>query len=246
MIETARQYMLPLLFALLLHALAVTALRVGWQPDSTKVREIKPQIVMSKLIVMEPKPAPKARPKPAAPKPAASRPAPAKPKPVPEPKPKPVEAKPDPRAEEAARLAAQQERDREAAERAASLAALSNRAFEDALISEDQELAANAGEADNAAAQTYRAGIYQRIVDNWSRPPSARNGMEVELQVELVPTGDVVAVTVLRGSGNLAFDQSAESAVRKARRFEVPKESRLFEQRFRRFILLFRPEDLLR
>ena len=113
-------------------------------------------------------------------------------------------------------------------------------------MSEDQELAANASDADNAAAATYRAGIYQRIVDNWSRPPSARNGMEVELRVELVPTGDVVAVTILRSSGNAAFDQSAEAAVRKARRFEVPKESRLFEQRFRRFNLLFRPEDLLR
>ena len=146
MIEAVRQYTLPLLFALLLHAAVVAALRVGWQPDSTTVREIKPQIVMSKLIVMEPKPAPKARPKPAAPKPAATRPAPAQPKPAPEAKPKPVEAKPDPRAEEAARLAQQQEWDREAAETAASLAALSNRAFEDALMSEDQELAADASD----------------------------------------------------------------------------------------------------
>lgn len=246
MIDAARQYTLPLLFALLVHALVVAALRVGWQPDATTVREIKPQIVMSKLIVMEPKPAPRAQPIPAAPKPAATRPAPAKPKPQPEVEVKPVEVKPDLRAEEAARLAEQQDRARESAEKAARLDALNNRALEDALMSEDQELAANASDADNAAAATYRAGIYQRIVDNWSRPPSARNGMEVELRVELVPTGDVVAVTILRSSGNAAFDQSAEAAVRKARRFEVPKESRLFEQRFRRFNLLFRPEDLLR
>ena len=65
MIDAARQYTLPLLFALLVHALVVAALKVGWQPDTTTVREIKPQIVMSKLIVMEPKPAPRARPKPA-------------------------------------------------------------------------------------------------------------------------------------------------------------------------------------
>lgn len=245
MIDALRQYTLPLLFALLLHAVVVAALRVGWQPDTTTIREIKPQIVMSKLIVMEPKPAPPARPKPAAPKPAAARPAPAKPKPQREAKPKPAEAKPDRRAEEAARQA-QQDRAREAREKAARLDALNSRALEEALMSEDQALAANASEADNAAAATYRAGIYQRIVDNWSRPPSARNGMEVELRVELVPTGDVVAVTILRSSGNTAFDQSAEAAVRKARRFEVPKESRLFEQRFRRFNLLFRPEDLLR
>jgi TonB family protein len=245
MIEAVRQYTLPMLFALLLHAVVVVALRVGWQPDATTIREIKPQIVMSKLLVLEPKPAPKARPKPAIAKPAAASPAPVKPKPTPEVPPEPAETKPDPRIEEAAR----QEAERRAVEqtaREARLAALNDQAMAQALDSENQDLAAQASEADEVAAATYRAGIYQRIVDNWSRPPSARNGMEVQLRVELVPTGDVVAVTVLKGSGNTAFDQSAEAAVRKARRFEVPKESQLFEQRFRRFNLLFRPEDLLR
>lgn len=245
MIDALRQYSLPLLFALLLHAVVVAALNVGWQPERSTVREIKPQIVMSQLIVLEPKAAPKARPKPATPKPAAAKPAPVKPKPTPE----PVDKKPDLQAEKAAQEAAAREaqaRAEEAAAREARLAALNDMALSEALANENQDLAAAAGEADEVAAQSYRAGIYQRIVDNWSRPPSARNGMEVELRVELVPTGDVVAVTILRGSGNTAFDQSAEAAVRKARRFEVPKESRLFEQRFRRFNLLFRPEDLLR
>ena len=248
MIEGLRQYSLPLLFALLLHALVVAALNIGWQPERSTVREIKPQIVMSQLIVLEPKAAPKARPQPTTPKPAAAKPAPVKPRPTPE----PVEKKPDLAAEKAARDAAAQEaqearvRAEEAAAREARLAALNDLALTEALENENQDLAAAAGEADEVAAQSYRAGIYQRIVDNWSRPPSARNGMEVELRVELVPTGDVVAVTILRGSGNAAFDQSAEAAVRKARRFEVPRESRLFEQRFRRFNLLFRPEDLLR
>ena len=53
-------------------------------------------------------------------------------------------------------------------------------------------------------------------------------------------------VTLLEGSGNGAFDRSAEAAVHKARRFEVPAESDIFERYFRRFTLLFRPEDLLR
>ena len=95
-------------------------------------------------------------------------------------------------------------------------------------------------------AQTYRFGIYKLVVANWSRPPSARNNMEAKLLVELLPTGDVVSVTVLEPSGNGAFDRSAEAAVRKARRFDVPVESRLFERYFRRFTLLFRPGDLLR
>ena len=53
-------------------------------------------------------------------------------------------------------------------------------------------------------------------------------------------------MTILESSGNSAFDRSAEVAVRKVGRFEVPKETRLFEGNFRRFTLLFKPEDLLR
>ena len=104
----------------------------------------------------------------------------------------------------------------------------------------------NAANQTEIVAQSYRYGIYQRIVSNWSRPPSARNGMQAKLQVELVPTGDVVAVMLLEGSGSDAFDRSAEAAVRKSRRFDVPVESDMFERYFRRFTLLFRPEDLLR
>ncbi len=64
--------------------------------------------------------------------------------------------------------------------------------------------------------------------------------------VELVPTGDVVAVTIVESSGNSAFDRSAEAAVRKSRSFDVPTQADVFERYFRRFSLLFRPEDLLR
>jgi colicin import membrane protein len=70
--------------------------------------------------------------------------------------------------------------------------------------------------------------------------------MEATLMVELVPTGDVVNVSIVRSSGDAAFDRSAETAVRTARRFQVPPDSALFERYFRRFTLLFRPEDLLR
>jgi len=42
------------------------------------------------------------------------------------------------------------------------------------------------------------------------------------------------------------FDRSAEQAVIRSGRFEVPDESRLFEEYFRKFFFLFRPEDLLR
>ena len=100
-------------------------------------------------------------------------------------------------------------------------------------------------EAD-AETMTYAAAIRQAIVEAWSRPPSARLGMQARLRVDLIPSGDLLTVTILESSGNPAFDRSAEVAVRKVGRFDVPKETRLFERNFRRFTLLFKPEDLLR
>ena len=70
--------------------------------------------------------------------------------------------------------------------------------------------------------------------------------MSARLLVELIPTGEVISVAVVEGSGNAAFDQSAEQAVRQARRFPVPDNNSQFERYFRRFYFLFQPEDLLR
>ncbi|MFT7684954.1 MAG: colicin import membrane protein [Candidatus Azotimanducaceae bacterium] len=97
---------------------------------------------------------------------------------------------------------------------------------------------------DDEKASAFVGQIQREIVQNWSRPPTARNGMQAILRVFLVPTGDVVNVVVEESSGNDAFDRSAILAVNKARRFIVPTDSRQFEKNFRQFVVLFRPEDL--
>lgn len=97
---------------------------------------------------------------------------------------------------------------------------------------------------DDEKSLVYVYKIQRQIVQNWSRPPSARNGMEALLKVFLVPTGEVVNVTVVESSGNGAFDRSAVLAVQKVQRFQVPNNSRQFERNFREFTVLFRPEDL--
>ena len=97
---------------------------------------------------------------------------------------------------------------------------------------------------DDEKAMAYVSQIQREIIQNWSRPPSARNGMQALLKVYLVPTGEVVNVTLTHGSGNDAFDRSAVLAVRKAERFVVPAESAQFERNFREFEVLFRPDDL--
>ncbi len=97
---------------------------------------------------------------------------------------------------------------------------------------------------DDEKAMAYVARIKREIVQNWSRPPSARNGMEAILKVHLVPTGEVVDVGLVKSSRNEAFDRSAILAVKKAGRFTVPTDPVQFERNFRTFEVLFRPEDL--
>ncbi|MCX2979325.1 TonB family protein [Halieaceae bacterium IMCC14734] len=100
--------------------------------------------------------------------------------------------------------------------------------------------------SDRDIASSYVSLISQTVQNNWSRPPSARNGMEAELIIQLVPTGEVVSVTIARSSGHMAFDRSAVNAVQKAGRFEELQQMppRIFERSFRQFRLLFKPEDL--
>lgn len=100
---------------------------------------------------------------------------------------------------------------------------------------------------DNQVAQSYANLIKQRVEQNWSRPPSTRKGMEVILEIQLVPAGYVTGVTVLQSSGNPAFDLSAQQAVQKVERFTEIKDmpAGVFEANFRHFQLKFRPDDKL-
>ncbi|MEC7251011.1 MAG: cell envelope integrity protein TolA [Pseudomonadota bacterium] len=237
-----RSYSLPLLLALLLHLAVAALLLRGWLSPAKVAVVVKPQVVNASLIVMQErrKPAPVQKPK-------------AKPKAAPKTQntaTKPAVKQQQVRAEaEAAKALAEQKKAEQARaeqqrqQRLAALGELADAALEQSLQRESVSLMRD---EEALAAQSFRAGIYELVRKNWSRPPSARNGMSARLLVELIPTGEVISVTVVEGSGNSAFDQSAEQAVRKARRFVVPDENAQFERYFRRFYFLFQPEDLLR
>lgn len=115
--------------------------------------------------------------------------------------------------------------------------------LEAALQKEEQFLS---DRSDDVNTQSYEALIQERVIQSWSRPPSARNGMQAILEISMVPTGQVVNVRVVKGSGDAAFDRSAEQAVKRVDRFTEIKDmpSDLFERNFRVFRLLFQPEDL--
>lgn len=245
-------WLAPSVVTLCLHLLVVFLLLSRWESsDSDRViqaRKITPEIINAKLVSIDEfraKPAPKAAPKqpartqPAAPKKPAA-PAPSKPAPAPESKPaaekKPTETR---RSEPAPAPAKEPEPQLDTN----ALAELSRRQLSKSMAAESAaEVAVTAEEM----AASYAALIQRAVIGYWSRPPSARNGMEVLLSVQLIPSGDVISVSVVKSSGNAAFDRSAINAVERAGSFPELKNLpiREFEKSFRRFRLLFRPEDL--
>mgnify|MGYP001287623718 FL=1 len=239
-----RIYALPLTGALLLHALVAFFFLQGFTSEGGIAQVITPTVVNAKLLVVDApsvkKPAPKPAQKPPSVKPSAPKPAVARTTPVVENTPQVKETQSDTAEAERQRKALAEEQRRE---RLAALGELADDSLQRSLDAEAEQML----EGENLQeVQSYQAGIYDLVRKNWSRPPSARNGMQARFVVELIPTGDVLSVALVDSSGSGSFDRSAEQAIRRARRFDVPQDNGLFEANFRRFYFLFRPEDLLR
>jgi len=268
-------YSLAGLFSVALHALVLLLLLYGWTGETPPHKPKRPNFVQATLIQMAPKAKAqdkqaankkaaaaakkraekkrqdKARKKKAAERKKAERKK-AEQKKARDEKTRRDKALKKKQTEEKARKAAEQkkaEREKQAkeAERQQELQRQARaQALASALDSEDEFLA---DEQSEQLAQGYTTYIQQRIIANWTRPLSARRGMETILSIQLVPTGQVVGVSVIKPSGNDAFDLSAQQAVKKVGRFdklqELSRESpRVFEQNFRQFQLVFRPDDL--
>ena len=236
--------LVPLMLALVVHAIAILALVEGWTVTDESRFAPRVEVLEATLIQLEP----------AAPAPAAvvEQPQVEAPAPTPQQDAEPAardtvpaaDARVDDALEPAPEPPAPAETStatRQADFEDDALRDMLDRALEDAIANEAAILSES--EAD-AAVASYVGAIVSRIERNWSRPPSARNSMQAELLIALVPTGELVAVEVGTSSGNAAFDRSALLAVRDAAPFDVPDDPALFERSFRRLRILFRPEDL--
>ncbi len=108
-----------------------------------------------------------------------------------------------------------------------------------------QQQAADALEAERQATVTndFSSQIKQHVTGMWNYPHGVDAKLEVEVRVTLVPTGEVVRVVILKSSGQAALDKSVEQAIYAASPLPVPKDSLVFENQFRNFIMKFRPED---
>lgn len=236
----AARYGAPVLLAVAVHGLALLLFLRGWSVPAEHVVVPHTEVIRATLLALEQK-APEQEKKASEAQPAPKRTVP------------PAAEKPIPTAPEAARPESRKETPKAAPPAPPKeVAAPQPKPAEDTRTpvdsgldrAIDQEASRLAAQAADQATASYVGRIVAAIERNWSRPPSARNGMQAELTIGLVPTGEVVSVDVTRSSGNAAFDRSAEVAVRNAAPFEVPDDSALFEARFRRLHILFNPEDL--
>jgi len=100
-----------------------------------------------------------------------------------------------------------------------------------------KQLAAEEAERDQARqmaavrneAARYMDLIGRRVSSKWQRPPgSARDAYSV-VRVRVTPGGRVLSVTVVRSSGDPAFDRATENAIYLAEPLPVPEDAEVFE-----------------
>src|SRR5690554_3186211 len=108
---------------------------------------------------------------------------------------------------------------------------------------EQQEAQRQAKERAAAMVTEFTEKIRAHTSSYWSYPSVVKPDDEVTVNIQLVPTGEVVSVQIVKGSGNALLDNSVLQAVRKASPLPVPKDIQVFEKDFRNFIMKFRPEN---
>ena len=88
----------------------------------------------------------------------------------------------------------------------------------------------------------YSSIIKQQVMSQWKKPRVITADLTTEIRITLVPTGEIVATKIIKGSGIKSFDDSAITAIARVGSFEgLQMPSNLFEEHFRQFILVFNP-----
>lgn len=151
-------------------------------------------------------------------------------------------------AEEAKKKAAAEEAKKKAAAEAARKAQEDKKAaaLAELLADDVQHQQALADEVGDQVAGNLDDLIISLVSQQWRRPPSARNGMSVEVLIQMLPDGTISNASVSRSSGDAAFDNSAVAAVRNVGR--IPEMQQLdratFDRMYRQRRVIFKPEDL--
>ena len=118
-------------------------------------------------------------------------------------------------------------------------------ALADLLSDTPQRQQALADEQGDEVAGNFDDLIRSRAAEGWARPPSARKGMTVVLQINMLPDGTITNVSVSRSSGDGPFDSSAVAAVKNIGRLTEMQGLKPSDfNPYRSFKMTFTPEDL--
>lgn len=88
--------------------------------------------------------------------------------------------------------------------------------------------------------------LVERISNNWHRPDSAKNGMQVTIEIGMNRKGKIQRVKVLKSSGDEAFDNSAVKAIQDVK--VIPEVAALptdtYTNMYKSRRVIFTPESL--
>ena len=152
-----------------------------------------------------------------------------------------IEKKEQEEAERKRRIKAEKKKKTEEKKRQEKFAAERERIEAEFAAPPEKERTEAGAKNEDRVTNSYRQLIQRRLSENWSRPPSARLGMKTIIRIRLVPTGRIASVTVLKSSGDIAFDRSIEQAALKVEKIvEIQgMDSDLFERKFRQIDMIF-------
>jgi colicin import membrane protein len=160
-----------------------------------------------------------------------------KPKEKPKPPEKKVEKKPEPPKPEPEKL------NKQKLEELQKMLAAEEMKVADQPKNEAPKVDAAAEAANNAEVDKYVSLISRKIRQNVNRQLCGSGKPELELEISLMPTGEVIGTPkLLKGSGLSACDESVERAILQSQPLPVPPQADLFA-RFRDLRLKFRPND---
>jgi colicin import membrane protein len=84
--------------------------------------------------------------------------------------------------------------------------------------------------------------IKQKVERNWIQPVGDISGLSCTVNVRMIPSGEVIAVKIIKSSGNALFDRSVEQATRKASPLPLPNKPALMRH-FRAINFIFKPGE---
>lgn len=96
--------------------------------------------------------------------------------------------------------------------------------------------------ASNSLVNDYKSRIRSKIKRFIILPSELTGNPQAEFDVTLMPSGEVLRVTLAKSSGSPAYDSAVERAIYKAQPLPLPPQTELFSQ-FRELHLKFRPND---